>query len=117
MEQILVLMRTTVPSNLIMGLAYLSSQHGQEIQECAYTEIIKTYPNGDAWDRCVHEEKIEYISAVVKEILRYFTVIPICLPRVSVKDIRYKDVLISAGSTFFMVRRRIRQSIMRLIIG
>merc|ERR1712110_1315234 len=31
----------TVPGNLIMGIAYLSSEHGQEIQKRAYEEIMK----------------------------------------------------------------------------
>ncbi|KAJ9352817.1 hypothetical protein DTO027B9_5565 [Paecilomyces variotii] len=92
----------TVPGNLIMGIAYLSSAHGQEIQQRAYNEIMKVYPDGDAWERCLLEEKVPYITALVKEVLRFWTVIPICLPRVSIKDIPWKDAVIPAGSTFFM---------------
>ena len=77
----------TIPSNLIMGLAYLSSPHGQEIQERARAEILKAYPDGDAWERCLYEEKVPYITALYKEVLRFWTVIPLCLPRVSIKDI------------------------------
>lgn len=93
----------TVPGNLIMGIAYLSSPHGQEIQQRAYDEIMKVYPDGDAWEKCLVEEKVPYITALVKEVLRYWTVIPICLPRVSTKDIPWKDAVIPAGTTFFMV--------------
>ena len=93
----------TVPGNLIMGIAYLSSQHGQEIQKEAYEAIMKVYPNGDAWERCLMEEKVPYITAFVREVLRFFTVIPICLPRTSIKDIQYKDAVIPAGTTFYMV--------------
>lgn len=93
----------TVPGNLIMGIAYLSSAHGQEIQKRAYDEIMKIYPNGDAYEQCVHEEKVRYVTAFVREVLRFFTVIPICLPRVSIKDIEYEDAIIPAGSTFYMV--------------
>ncbi|KAK2784865.1 hypothetical protein FQN52_008801 [Onygenales sp. PD_12] len=92
----------TVPGNLIMGIAYLSSEHGQHIQSRAYDEIMKVYPDGDAWEKCLIEEKVPYITALVKEILRFFTVIPICLPRVSIKDIPWKDSVIPAGTTFFM---------------
>ncbi|KAL2221097.1 cytochrome P450 phenylacetate 2-hydroxylase [Thermoascus aurantiacus ATCC 26904] len=92
----------TVPGNLIMGIAYLSSPHGQEIQQRAYDEIMKVYPDGDAWEKCLVEEKVPYITALVKEVLRYWTVIPICLPRVSTKDIPWKDAVIPAGTTFFM---------------
>ncbi|EPE29029.1 Cytochrome P450 [Glarea lozoyensis ATCC 20868] len=92
----------TVPGNLIMGIAYLSSAHGQEIQARAYSEIQKVYPNGEAWFACVDEEKVPYVTAFVREVLRFFTVIPICLPRTSIKDIKYEDAVIPAGSVFYM---------------
>jgi phenylacetate 2-hydroxylase len=92
----------TIPGNLIMGLAYLSSAHGQEIQQRAYDEITRVYPNGDAWSKCLEEEKLPYITAFYKEVLRYWTVIPICLPRVSIKDINYNGAVIPAGTTFYM---------------
>jgi len=92
----------TVPGNLIMGLAYLSSEHGQEIQARAYEEIMKVYPNGDAWEKCLVEEKVPYVTAFVREVLRFFTVIPICLPRTSIKDIKYEEAVIPAGTTFYM---------------
>src|ERR1700710_513615 len=92
----------TVPGNLIMGIAYLTSPHGQEIQKRAYEEILKVYPDGDAWERCLVEEKVPYVTAFVREVLRFFTVIPICLPRTSIKDIKYEDAVIPAGTTFYM---------------
>jgi phenylacetate 2-hydroxylase len=93
----------TVPGNLIMGIAYLSSEHGQEIQKRAYDEVMKVYPDGDAWEKCIVEEKVPYITAFVREVLRFFTVIPICLPRTSIKDIKYEEAVIPAGTTFYMV--------------
>lgn len=93
----------TVPGNLIMGIAYLSSAHGQEIQKIAYEEIMKVYPEGNAWERCLVEEKVPYVTAFVREVLRFFTVIPICLPRTSIKDITYENAVIPAGTTFYMV--------------
>lgn len=92
----------TVPGNLIMGIAYLSSPQGQEIQKRAFAEIQKVYPDGDAWEKCILEEKVPYVTAFVREVLRFFTVIPICLPRTSIKDITYKDAVIPAGTTFYM---------------
>ena len=77
----------TVPGNLIMCIAYLSSPHGQEIQERALQEINERYPNNDSWEKCLHEDKCEYITALVKETLRFWSVIPICLPRVNTKEI------------------------------
>ncbi|KAH8884051.1 cytochrome P450 [Thozetella sp. PMI_491] len=92
----------TVPGNLIMGLAYLSTPHGQEIQAKALKAILEVYPDGEAWEKCLVEEKVPYVTALVKETLRFWTVIPICLPRTSIKDIPYKDTVIPAGTTFFM---------------
>ena len=86
-----------------MGIAYLSSPHGQEIQKRAYEEIMKVYPDNDAWERSLLEEKVPYVTAFVREVLRFFTVIPICLPRVSIKDIKYEEAVIPAGTTFYMV--------------
>lgn len=93
----------TVPGNLVMGIAYLASEDGQRIQQKAYDEIMKVYPNGDAWEKCLVEEKVPYVSALVRETLRFWTVIPICLPRESTKDIEYNGATIPAGTTFFMV--------------
>jgi phenylacetate 2-hydroxylase len=99
----------TIPGNLIMGIAYLSSPHGQEIQKRAYDEILKVYPHGDAWEKCLLEEKVPYVTALVKEVLRYWSVIPISLPRVSTKDIPWKEAIIPAGTTFFMVSQCLRE--------
>lgn len=92
----------TVPSNLVMCLAYLSSPQGQEIQKRALEEINAVYPNQDSWSKCLQEEKVAYITALVKETLRFWTVIPICLPRQSIKDISWKNAVIPAGTTFYM---------------
>lgn len=92
----------TVPGNLIMTIAYLSSEHGQEIQQRALKEINELYPDGDGWERCLVEEKCSYITALVKETLRFWSVIPICLPRVSVKDVKWGNATIPAGTKFYM---------------
>ncbi|KAK5163177.1 hypothetical protein LTR04_002718 [Oleoguttula sp. CCFEE 6159] len=99
----------TVPGNLIMGIAYLSSKHGREIQQRAYDAIMEAYPDGDAWEKCLVEEKVPYVTALVKEILRFWTVIPICLPRVSVKDIQWEGATIPAGTTFYMLALQRKQ--------
>ncbi|KAG9529540.1 putative cytochrome P450, partial [Aureobasidium melanogenum] len=92
----------TVPGNLVMCLAYLSSENGQKIQQRALDEINRVYPDGDAWEKCLSEEKVPYITALVKETLRFWSVIPICLPRVSIKDIEWQGAVIPAGTTFYM---------------
>lgn len=92
----------TVPGTLIMGLAYLSTRKGQAIQQKALAAIQEAYPDGDAWEKCLVEEKVPYVTALVKETLRYWTVIPICLPRTNITDIPYNGAVIPAGTTFFM---------------
>ncbi|KAL8850769.1 MAG: hypothetical protein Q9221_004267 [Calogaya cf. arnoldii] len=69
--------------NLALGLGYLSSNAGQSLQYQAHRQIMHAYPDGDAWEKCVTEERIPFISALVKETLRYWTVVPICSPCVS----------------------------------
>ncbi|KAK4233938.1 cytochrome P450 [Achaetomium macrosporum] len=92
----------TVPGNIVMGLAFLSTRQGQAVQAKALRAIEEIYPNGDAWEKCLVEEKVPYITALVKETLRFWTVIPICLPRTSIKDIPYEGAVIPAGTAFFM---------------
>lgn len=93
----------TVPGNIVMGMAYLSTKEGQAIQAKALQAIEEVYPDGDAWEKCLVEEKVPYVTALVKETLRFWTVIPICLPRTNIKDIPWKDSVVPAGTVFFMV--------------
>ncbi|KJZ74345.1 hypothetical protein HIM_06351 [Hirsutella minnesotensis 3608] len=92
----------TVPGNLIMSMAFLSTREGQAVQAKALAAIEEVYPNGEAWDMCLVEEKVPYVTAFIKETLRYWSVIPMCLPRTSIKDITYDGAVIPANTTFFM---------------
>lgn len=83
-----------------MGIAQMAMK--PHIQKKAYEEIQKVYPGGDSWERCVQEEKLPYMAALCKEILRFYTALPICLPRVSVKDVEWQGTIIPAGTTFYM---------------
>lgn len=56
----------TLPGNINMTIAYLSSPHGQQVQECAHEDIIKSYPNEDPWHMCLIEEKSEYMRSFTK---------------------------------------------------
>ncbi|KAG6038319.1 hypothetical protein E4U41_004341 [Claviceps citrina] len=92
----------TVPGNIIMAMAYLSTEEGQAVQAKARKAIEDVYPDGDAWEKCLVEEKVPYLTAFVKEVLRYWTVLPISLPRTNIRDIPYEDAVVPAGTTFFM---------------
>ncbi|GME26757.1 hypothetical protein GTA08_BOTSDO13842 [Neofusicoccum parvum] len=92
----------TLPGNINMTIAYLSSQHGQEIQRRAYEEIIKSYPDEDPWHMCLVEEKSEYMQSFVKEVLRYWSTLNMSFTRQSIKPITYNGATIPAGTPFFM---------------
>ncbi|KAL2785360.1 cytochrome P450 [Aspergillus keveii] len=92
----------TLPENINMTIAYLSSPHGQEIQARLYQEIINAYPNEDPWHAVLIEEKSEYMRSFVKEVLRYWSTLNLSFNRQSIKDIQYKGATIPAGTPFLM---------------
>jgi 3-hydroxyphenylacetate 6-hydroxylase len=73
-----------------------------DIQDKAVAEIRKLYteeePLGDAYD----DQKCQYVVALVRECLRYFTVLRLALPRATVKDAVYEGKVIPAGSTIYL---------------
>ena len=96
----------TVPANLIQGLAYLATKHGQQLQQIAFKKLVDAYGSSiNAWTAVLREEKVAFISALVKETLRYYTVIAMCLPRASIKPINYQGVTIPANTLFYMNAR------------
>jgi phenylacetate 2-hydroxylase len=96
----------TVPANVIQGLAYLATPHGQQLQEVAFRELTEAYGSpSEAWTGVLGDENVVFISALVKETLRYFTVIAMSLPRASIKPIEYQGTTIPAGTLFYMNAR------------
>lgn len=91
----------TVYGNLAHCLGYLSSSHGTELQSFAHRAIMDAYLDGDAWEKCVTEEKIPYISAIVTETLRHWTLVPICSPCTSTRDIDLGTDFVPAGTTLY----------------
>ena len=73
-----------------------------DIQDKAVAEIRKVYdenkPLCDAYD----DQSIPYIVALVKELLRYYTVLRLALPRATVKDITWQGKKIPSGSVVFL---------------
>lgn len=94
----------TLPSNMSMTVAYLSSPHGQELQDTAYYEIMKDYPHGDAWTACIQDERCAWMVAFVKEVLRYWSTVNMSFTKESVKEIVHNGATIPAGIPFFLVR-------------
>ncbi|KAG5362418.1 Phenylacetate 2-hydroxylase [Yarrowia sp. C11] len=93
----------TVPANLISCFGHLSHTYGQIIQKRALEAIDEAYPDGDAWEMCLLDDsKVHYIVALCEETVRYGSVVPMALPRRTIKDIHYHGVVIPAGTTLFM---------------
>lgn len=73
-----------------------------DVQVKAIQEIRKIYsedePLADAYD----DQKCQYIVALVRECLRFYTVLRLALPRATVKDVNYEGKLIPAGSTIYL---------------
>jgi phenylacetate 2-hydroxylase len=93
----------TTPTCILLGIAILSGPQGALLQKRLLEDICKTYPGDDAWEKCLQDEKAQYVMAFSKEVLRFWTVIPMSLPRVSIKDVVWQGSTIPAGTTFLMV--------------
>ncbi|KAK2004371.1 cytochrome P450 [Colletotrichum falcatum] len=68
------------------ALAAIRDLHGEKQPMC------------DAKD----DQKCKYIVALVKESLRYYTVLRLALPRASVRDVTYGQTIIPKGSVIFL---------------
>ena len=87
----------TIPGTLTSVIGSLSAKEGQRFQEAA---IMEGY-DGDrvaAWTDSVMEEKVEYISAIVKEGVRYYTVSSMSLPCKAIEDFHWHGSLIPKGT-------------------
>ncbi|KAI8958662.1 cytochrome P450 [Daldinia sp. FL1419] len=90
----------TVSTTVQWSIAYFA-QH-PEIQDKAYEEIRQFQGSDESLCDAADDQKCAYILALVKEALRYFSVIPLALPRASIRDVQYNGVTIPSGSTVYM---------------
>jgi 3-hydroxyphenylacetate 6-hydroxylase len=90
----------TVTTQVAWFVAFLSQN--PEIQEKAVSEIRKFYDEKQPMCDENDDQKCPYIVALVKESLRYFTVLRLALPRASTKPVSYEDFIIPAGSVVFL---------------
>ena len=90
----------TVTTQVAWFVALLSKH--PEIQDKAVEEIRKHY--GEDQPMCDEndDQKCTYIVALVKEALRYYTVLRLALPRASVKDLPYQNTVIPRGTMVFL---------------
>ncbi|OAL70854.1 cytochrome P450 phenylacetate hydroxylase [Trichophyton violaceum] len=73
-----------------------------DIQDKAADAIKEFYSQDQPLCDAVDDQKCEYIVALGKECLRYFTVLRLALPRTSIKDITYEGKVIPKGTVFFL---------------
>lgn len=90
----------TVTTQVAWSVAFLS-QH-PEVQEKAVAEIRKYYAENEPMCDANDDQGCQYVVALVKEALRYYTVLRLALPRASVKDVTYEGKVIPKGSIIFL---------------
>lgn len=90
----------TITTLLQWSIALLSQR--PDIQNKAIAEIRKMYPEDHLLCDAQDDMKCEYVMALVKECLRYYTVLRLALPRTTVRDINYENKFIPAGTTVFL---------------
>ena len=87
----------TIPGTLTSCIGSLSTPEGQVFQEKAYQDIKRHYPDvRDAWRNSFQDEKVPYVSAIIKEAARYYTVSAMSLPRKTVTEVDWDGAKIPA---------------------
>lgn len=94
---------TSLNFNHLMGQLSQPSS-GYIYQKKAFEEIMSRNDNDicTAWDNAAINMDCTFVIALIKETLRYFTVLPLGLPRITTKDITYNDAVIPKNSILFM---------------
>lgn len=94
---------TSLNFNHLMGQLSQPTS-GYIYQRKAFEEMMSKNKNNicTAWDNVAIAMDCSYVIALIKETLRYFTVLPLGLPRITTKDIAYKDAIIPKNSILFM---------------
>ncbi|KAI5257243.1 cytochrome P450 [Aureobasidium subglaciale] len=90
----------TVTTLVAWSIALLGQR--PDVQEKAVREIRKMFSEDNILCDPEDDMKCEYVMALVKECLRYYTVLRLALPRATVKDITYQGNLIPAGTTVYL---------------
>lgn len=90
----------TIPGTLVSCIGSLSEPAGQAFQEKAYQAIKEKYGANmkEAWAADFEKEDVEYLTAIVKEAGRYYTVSNMSLPRKTVSEVRWGQAVIPKGT-------------------
>ncbi|CZS91185.1 related to cytochrome P450 phenylacetate hydroxylase [Rhynchosporium agropyri] len=72
-----------------------------DVQEKAWKDISHFYSDEQPLCDLLGDQKCKYIAALVRECLRYFTVLRLAPPHASIKDVTYEGVY-SKGTVYFI---------------
>lgn len=79
-------------------------KRGYAMQNRLFEELLASNDHDPiaAWKNCAYNLQCDYALAVIEEALRYFTVLPLSLPRKTTKDIHYNSIFIPEGTIVVM---------------
>lgn len=89
--------------NHILGQFSLPKK-GYEMQKRLHRSLLDLSNNDSiqAWEDVAEKMECAYAIAIIEESLRFFTVLPLSLPRETTKPITYKNLYIPAGTIMVM---------------
>lgn len=90
---------TSFTFNHIMG-QLTRPEYGNTIQDVAFYELMNQSQNDifQSWKVAATDMNCDYVKAIVQEGLRFFTVLPLSLPRMTTKDIELRQSASSSES-------------------
>ncbi|KAH8430921.1 uncharacterized protein LDX57_008585 [Aspergillus melleus] len=79
--------------------AILFLAHNQDIQQRAFDELQKAEALIGGH---VETQEVEYIHALTKELMRFYTVLPLAMPRETTESVHFEGSTIPAGTMVFL---------------
>ncbi|KAL4781548.1 cytochrome P450 [Aspergillus varians] len=79
--------------------AFLLLAHRQDIQKTAFDEL--QCATGSEYNPAETKD-VDYILALVKEVLRFYNPLPLAMPRETTAPVQYKDAVIPVGTMVFL---------------
>jgi phenylacetate 2-hydroxylase len=93
----------TLFSTAIITIGFLSSPDGQSVQQKAYDDILRVYDSiEEAFELSITEERSVYVSALVKEALRFYPPLKLLPARQTYKDFVYQGSHIPKGVIIYV---------------
>ncbi|KAJ6150775.1 hypothetical protein N7470_007369 [Penicillium chermesinum] len=90
----------TVTTLVAWSIGLLSTR--PDVQKKAAQAISEMYGANEPMCSAEDDQKCAYVAALVRECLRYFTVLRLALPRTSIREITYEGVVIPKGTVIFL---------------